>query len=231
MTYPSNPDTIVVRNEYYQRGLREIEVWNYYQSVKSHIMKELVNRESAVVIMADINKTVIRKKLSGDYIKFTPANYYDIITGRTISIFPSMKMSEKFFIIDVDIDPYDGFKWAKKVTLDTYDFIMDNIPIVRSVKIRFTGKTSFHLVCEFNRLMKVDTTRFLMRKFLLESPLAKAYSVGGKRRAGIPNLDLNRNCFRCNYIALHSLSIIGLRCMEVPYSDINSFNPRMAKII
>jgi hypothetical protein len=121
MGYPSNPDTIVVKNEYYSKGLREIEVWNYYQSVKPNIMKELVNRESAVVIMADINKPVIRKKWSGDYIKFNSRNYDDIITGRTISIFPSMNMNEKFFIIDVDIDPYDGFKWAKKVTLDTYD--------------------------------------------------------------------------------------------------------------
>jgi hypothetical protein len=76
--------------------------------------------------------------------------------------------------------------------------------------------------------MKVDTMRYLLQKFLAESELSRVYQIGGKRKAGIPNLDLDRNCLRCNHIALHALSILGLKCMEVPYTRIDRFNPREA---
>ena len=69
-----------------------------------------------------------------------------------------------------------------------------------------------------------------MRKFLQESELSKVYTIEGKRRAGIPNLDMAPNKFKGNYITLNSLSIWGLRCVEVPYGTLMSFDPRMALI-
>ena len=32
------------------------------------------------------------------------------------------------------------------------------------------------------------------------------------------------------YITLHALSIVGLKCMEVPYSKLMSFTPNLARI-
>lgn len=229
--FPEHPDTIVIQNQFYPKGLREIDIWNYYQKVKSLLLREVQGRDLTFWIMVDVNKPIIRRKAKDEYLRLTAQNYDTIITGRTVSIHSSMRMNETFSIIDVDIDPYDGFKWARKVTNDVYNFVMDKIPIVRDVRIRYTGKTSFHVICDFKRQMKVDVTKFLLRKFLAESPLSKAYTIGGKRRAGIPNLDLDRNCYRCNYITLHSLSILGLRCMEVSYNDLMRFNPKNARIL
>ena len=96
---------------------------------------------------------------------------------------------------------------------------MDKMPVVRTAEIRYTGKTSFHIVCDFGRKMKVDAIRFLLQKFLRESPLARVYTVAGKRRAGVPNLDLAPNKIRGTYITKHSLSVWGLKCMEVKYSE------------
>ncbi len=90
--------------------------------------------------------------------------------------------------------------------------------------------TSFHIKCNFNGKMKVDVIRFLFQKFLNESSLSKIYSIGGTRSAGIPNIDLNRNCFRCNHITLNALSVWGLKCMEVPYQSLMRFDPRQARI-
>ena len=230
MGYPKNPDTIVVKNNFYPRGINELMIWNYYQQVKSPLLKEVANRDLMFYIMVDVNKPIIRRKIDNKFIRLYNANYDNLITGRTVSIHSAMGSYEDFGIIDIDVHPNDGFAWAKKVTSQVYDFVMDKMPIVRTAQIRFTGKQSFHIHCNFGRKMKIDAIRFLLQKFLRQSDLAKVYTIEGKRKVGIPNLDMAPNKFRGNYITLNSLSVLGLRCMEVPYEKLRSFTPNNARI-
>ena len=231
MAYPQNPETIILKNKYYPRGLREIDVWDYYQNVKSPILNATRNRDVMFAIMTDLNKPILRRKgKGGQYIRLNPKNYDEMITGRTVAIYSSMGMYEQTGIIDIDIDPSDGFRWAKDATKNVFDFVMDKMPLVRTTSILFTGKTSFHIICNFNQKMKVDTMRFMLQKFLRNSELAKVYTIEAKRRPGVPNLDLSPNKLRGNFITKDSLSILGLRCMEVPYAKLDSFDPRMARI-
>jgi hypothetical protein len=231
MTYPANPDTIVIKNKYYPSGLKEIDIWNYYQLVKTEILNETRNKNLMVAIMTDVNKPILRRKFDqGSYIRLTPDNYDKIITGRSVVLYSEMGPYEQSGIIDIDIDPTDGFAWAKKTTADVYDFVMDRMPIVKTASIRFTGKTSFHIICNFNQKMKVDTMRFMLQKFLRSSDLARVYTIEAKRRPGVPNLDLSPNKIKGAYITLHSLSILGLKCMDVPYNKLMSFNPNLARI-
>ncbi len=229
--YPKNPETVILKNKYYPKGLTELDLWNYYQKVKPILLKQTQNRDVMFEIMVDVNKPIIRRKgKGGGFIRLTPKNYDEMITGRTISIHSAMGSYENIGIIDIDISPSDGFAWARKTTLDVYDFVMDKIPIVTTASIRFTGKTSFHIVCEFRNKLKIDSIRFLLEKFLRQSDLSKIYTIEAKRRPGIPNLDLAPNKYRGNFITLNSLSILGLRCMEVPYTALMRFDPRQAKI-
>jgi len=230
MSYPANPETIVIKNKFYPKGLREIDIWNYYQKAKVNILRNTINRDIMFFIMVDVNKPIVRRKGNNEFIRLKPNNYDTLITGRTVSLHAGMGPYEEFGIIDIDIDPSDGFKWAKEVTYRVYDFVMEKMPIIRTASIRYTGKHSFHIKCDFGRKMKIDVIRFLLAKFLRESELAKVYTVEGKRRPGIPNLDMAPNKLRGNYITLDSLSIWGLRCMEVPYSSLMSFDPRKAMI-
>lgn len=232
MSYPENPQTVILKNKYYTRGLTELDVWNYYQSVKPKLLKEVSNRDLMVVLMTDLNKPIIRRKFDkGSYIKLTPENYDNIISGRTLSIHSSMGSYEDFSIIDVDLHESDGFRWAIDATKNVYNYVIDKIPIIQKATIRFTGKTSFHIVCYYGRKLKTDSSKFLLTKFLRESPLSKVYTINEKKAMpGVPNLDLNRNCLRCNYITLHSLSMTGLRCMEVPFNHLLSFTPMEAFI-
>lgn len=230
MSYPENPNTVVIKNRFYPNGLKEIDIWNYYQSVKHEILRETINRDIMFFIMVDVNKPIVRRKGSNEFIRLKPNNYDTLITGRTVSLHSAMGPYENFGIIDIDIDPNDGFKWAQEVTRRVYDFVIDKMPIVRTASIRYTGKNSFHIKCDFGRKMKIDVIRFLLAKFLRESELARVYTIEGKRRPGVPNLDMAPNKLRGNYITLHSLSIWGLKCVEVPYSSIMSFDPRRAVI-
>lgn len=230
MGYPKNPDTIIVKNRYYPQGLTELDIWNYYDKIRFPLLDVTKNKNITSMIMVDVNKPVLRRNIGGKPFRLSPTNFDQIVTGRTIGFYSEMSSFEQIGIIDIDIHPNDGFKWAKKATSDVFDFVMDKMPLVRKAKIIFTGKTSFHIVCDFGRKMKVDTTRFLLQKFLRNSDLARVYTIEAKRRAGIPNLDLSPNKIRGNYITLHSLSMIGLRCMEVEYNQLSSFDPRKARI-
>lgn len=230
MSYPKNPKTIVIKNKFYPSGLTELDIWDYYQKVKGPLLRQVINRDLMFYIMVDPNKPVIRRKVGGKFIRLTQKNYDEIITGRTVSIHSAMGSYEEFGIIDIDVHPNDGFNWARKVTHDVYDFVMDKIPVLRSASIRYTGKTSFHIVCDFGRKAKIDSIKHVLNTFLSKSDLSRVYQIGGKRRSGVPNLDLDRNCLRCNFITLHSLSILGLRCMEVSYQELLSFNPTKARI-
>jgi hypothetical protein len=231
MSYPQNPETIILKNRYYPKGLKEIDIWNYYQSMKNPILNSTRNRDVMFAIMTDMNKPILRRKgKGGQYIRLNPQNYDEIITGRTVSIYSSMGMYEDTGIIDIDISPSDGFQWAKKTTGDVFDYVMDKMPLVRKAHILFTGKTSFHVVCKFSQKMKIDTMRFMLQKFLRNSELSKIYTIEAKRKPGIPNLDLSPNKIRGNYITKNSLSVIGLRCMEIPYSNLSSFDMNQARI-
>lgn len=231
MSYPENPDTIILKNKYYPTGLKEIDVWNHYQKFKPSILQETKNRDIMFAIMVEMNKPVLRRRGAGQkFIRLTPSNYDEAITGRTITVYSAMGMYETFGIIDIDIHPGDGFGWAKEVTRNVYDFVMDKMPIIRSAQIRFTGKSSFHVVCNFKSKQKIDSIRFLLTKFLRNSDLAKRYTIEGKRRAGVPNLDMAPNKFRGNYTTLNALSVWGLRCMEIPYQSLMRFDPRQARV-
>ncbi len=230
MSYPENPKTIIVKNNFYPQGLTELDVWSYYDKVRGSFLQSTKNRDLTALIMTGVNKPVLRRNVSGKTIRLTPQNYDKVITGRSIGFYSAMTSTEQFGIIDVDVDPRDGFKWAKKATLDTFDFVMDKMPIIRTATIRFTGKGSFHIICDFGRKIKIDTIRFMLGKFLKNSDLARAYTIEGKRRSGIPNLDLSPNKVRGNFITLHSLSLIGLKCMDVSYTKLQSFDPRQARI-
>ena len=221
----------MIQNRFCPQGVTEIDVWNHYQKEKTFLLNETKNRDIMFAIMVEKNKPVLRRRgAGGAYIRLNPANYDTMITGRTVALYSTMGPYEEFGIIDIDIDKTDGFRWAKDAASNVYTYVMDKMPIVNSAQIRFTGKQSFHIKCQFNRKMKIDTIRFLLGKFLRESDLARVYTIEQKRRPGVPNLDLSPNKIKGNYITLNSLSVWGLKCMEVPFQNLGRFDPRQARI-
>ena len=128
MSYPENPETIILRNKFYPKGLSEKDVYEYYQSVKGKILQQTQGRELMFAIMVDMNKPVIRRKVSGKFIFLTPSNYDKMITGRTLVIYSTMRFYETIAIVDIDAD---NFEQTKQPTIDVYnelqssDFIRD----------------------------------------------------------------------------------------------------------
>lgn len=228
MAYPENPETIILKNKFYSNGLKEIDVWNYYQRYKGLVLGETRGRDIMFVIMADLNKPVIKRKSpAGKYVQLTNANYDKFMTGRTLVVYSTMKSFEDIAVVDIDVD---DFNKAKRAAFDIHDSLF-NAPFVRSADIRYTGKTSFHIFCKLPRKMRVESIKFLLEKHIQNSDLLNQYTMLHKRKPGIPNIDLSVNKLRGAFITLHSLSLFGLKCMEVSYSDLKSFSQHKATII
>lgn len=229
MSYPVHPDTIIIKNDFYPQGVTEKEVWDYYQENKSKLLREVDNRDLIFFVMVDINHPIVlRSGQTSRFIRLKPENYDTLITGRTISIHSTMRAAEEIGIIDVDCD---DFEQAKKATSDVYQYLLNiMVGMVSGASIRFTGKNSFHIVCEFKKKMNVDTIRTVLKKLLSNSRLTKDYTVAGRKTPGIPNLDLAPNKFRGGFITTYSLSVSGLKCMNVPFRDLLNFRRENAKI-
>jgi len=227
MSEPKNPETIIVQNNFYPNGLKEIDIWNYYKKNKILLLNETRGRELIFFLGIDKNKTIVKRNTKdGSLIFLNDSNFDQYITGRTLSIHSCMRKAEEFGIIDIDTDNF--FK-AKEAAYDVIN-TMDRAPFVRDVKVRFTGKESFHIVCYFKRKLYMDHARILLRNFLKESYLSKIYDIEYMQKGERVNLDLAPNKYRGGYITLGSLSTLGLRCMEVNLRFIKSFNKQMAVI-
>jgi hypothetical protein len=180
-----------------------------------------------IFIATDINKTiVIRKSKENGVIMLTPSNFDKYINGRSLSIHSCMGKDEEFGIIDIDTD---DFIKAKEAVYDVCN-TMDQAPFVNDIKVRFTGKDSFHVICYFKRKLRIDASRDLIRSFLKQSYISKIYTIEFERQPQKVNLDLAPNKYRGGYITKGSLSTLGLRCMEIELRHVRSFNKQMALI-
>jgi len=218
MSFPQHPQQIILKNNFYPRGLSEINVWNHYQYYKKSILEQSKNRDIMIFIKAD-SVLVKRKGKTTQFIRLNNQNYDNIITGRTISIHSTMKKSENIGVVDIDTD---DFNKAKEATKDCYD-VLKRFPIFTNLQIRFTGKTSFHIFCTISKSMNIDSIRLLLSKIFKSSNIIEKYSIDKSRKNNIPNIDLFRNTYRGGFIMLNSLSTIGLQCISIGYNELNNF--------
>jgi len=224
-----NPNTILIKNQYYPNGLTEERVWNYYAHRKSLILKEVQNRDLMVAIFTSENHHILKRAgKTSRFIRLNLKNYEEVIHPRVVTIYSTMMRNEDIGIIDLDTD---NFEQGKSAAIEVYDYVLNKIPFVKDVEIRFTGKSSFHIFCHLIRKMRIDETRILLNKYLHLNPdFLKKYTISHKRTKGVVNLDLSPNKYRGAFITKHSLSLIGLKCMEVEPQKIKTFTKHMARI-
>jgi hypothetical protein len=227
MPYPKNPNDIVLKNKYYPSGLKEEQIWKYYQDNKSKILEQTINRNIMLFILLDDGSLVVRKKWNDSSIKLTSSNYDEILSGRSISIHSLMRSSEDIAIVDIDGDNFDK---VREATHDVYTTLTTKISFLQKCQIRFTGKTGFHIACYLKRKTNIDSIRTILQKILSTTNLQDKYTIRSKRSSGTPNIDLFSNKLSGGFITLGSLSTIGLRCEEVSLGKLKTFSPNEAKI-
>ena len=229
MSYPQHPDTIVIKNEYYPKGLREIDIWNYYQKNKNKLLKETLGKTLIVFFATNVNQfIVIRKNKSEGLVRLNPSDYDTVVSGRSVSFHYVMDKYSDYGIIDIDIN---NFTKAKEITTELYS-LYSTAKFVYDLSIRFTGKESFHIKVDFRAKYPIEYIREKIHDFLMENrnKIGIDFTISHKRSPHIPNIDLNRNIYNAGHISLYSLAVTGLKCMEVGPRQIRWFRKEDAKI-
>lgn len=227
MSIPTNPETIIVKNEFYPKGLTQGQVWNYYQKFKGVVLTNTRGRDLMFAIMTDVNKPILRRKGSNaEYLQLTNSNYDTIINGRTTAIYSTMKAYEDFCVIDIDTDD-----WNKAIpTTFLIHAIMQTSNFIKTIKILYTGKNSFHLHCKFVNRLPINKIKSLLVGLFYENANPNVFTFLHKRTPQKPNVDISPNKFKGGFISEGSLSIWGLKCMEVPYNKLKYFKQKDARI-
>ena len=223
-SYPEHPDTIIIQNEFYPFGLKQIKTYNYYMRNKNIILRQLKDRDIIIFFCVNKNEFIAKRRTKENtFIQLTPDNYGIILSGRTISIHSTMNQKESFGIIDLD---YHDFNVLKQTTAEIYDYLYKNHN--KKLEIRFTGKTGFHIIYKLDQLTDINEIRETLKTKLKD--LTPKYTLYEKRNPKTVNMDLSPNKFRGGFITLHCISILGLRCMTINRKELPSFDRKTAII-
>jgi hypothetical protein len=227
MPEPKNPDTIIIKNKMYPKGLTESQVWKYYQDYKGIILNNTRGRDLMFAIMVELNKPIMKRRGVGlDVIQLNNNNYDTIITGRTVTIYPTMRAYTDFCVVDIDTNDW---KKAKHITQLIYHQLKKSNFII-DIKILYTGKNAFHLHCKFRNKLPILRAKSIIEEYLRRNQNHTLYTMQHKRLVNKPNIDLSPNKFKGAYIVEGSLSIWGLKCMQVKINELRNFKQWKAKI-
>lgn len=221
MSYPKNPDNIVIKNKYYPNGLTELDIYNYYIDNKKLILKNLGNRNNAFTIIDENSKVIFKryeKSQLGLLYKLNKNNYDTIITGRTITIHSIMGAAESFGIIDIDSEDLNQTKMAANNIINYFKNKTNY-----KFDIRFSGGTGFHIYIYFNRLYFIDDIKRILIKELHKGKFDEKYNINKTRGIKV-NLDLSSNKRNGAFITTGSLSNSGLISKLISEQELYKFN-------
>lgn len=193
--YPLNTQTIILKNDYYPNGLTEEKCYNHYIKNKDKILKYTIDRFIMFKIAIDMNKFIIRRNMKDGMVILNKDNFDNIITGRTLVIYPTMRTKEDICIVDID---GEDFNKNRLDTMNIYDFLLKQG--YKEQTIYFTGKRSFHIMVH---LKEKDDISNIRSKFKL---LLSEFSM----------VDMSPNKLHGAWTCPYGLSEDGLIAKEVP---------------
>lgn len=215
MSYPKNPNIVVIRNAYYPSGLTEKNIYEYYQKNKNKILDYIGRNPVLLFIVPNVNEVIIRRFLNHKLIRLTSTNFDQIITGRTISISVESGSTVDKYIVDIDSSANTSEGAKQKAVEDVLE-VYKKLPEIKEFKVFLSGN-GYHvygvLVKKINYLKAIKVL-----KTHLNYSLSKYYSIGTKRRGKstkVINLDLSPMYNRGSHTVPFSLNRNGLICDEV----------------
>lgn len=222
--YPKNPDTIILKNSFYPNGLREIDIYNHYMSVKDNLLEWIGNNEISFFLSIN-GKTVVKRKS----VSLTRDNYKDSITGRTLSVYINQKRLTDSLIIDVDLHKNSNdirklIKYSKEFT----KILKMNFSI-KWIQSLYSSQRGIHINTKLNRKFDVDKLRIKCEK-IFSSEYSKDSNVSVNDRSQSKreiNIDLNSTMREKSlYISKYSLTKDGLICnsINLGYSKIQGIS-------
>jgi len=235
--YPDHPkDRVLPKSEWSFRPVTEIDVYNYYSGVGKKMLPELKGRNLFIAVVpknyqASQKPIYIRHPYHGntEFIRIGNTNEFEEYhSGRTVEYHVTMPQMAPYYVIDFDAP--GKFSQTKKITAEIADEL-EKLAEVKKVEIRYTGKRGFHILGWLKKPRDVDDARDFLKEWLKETfgdrddVVIGESPVGDKGALGLSPMKVNGG-----QVALWSLRVSGLCCVEVPRAKLDSFKREDASI-
>lgn len=233
--FPDHPDQLVVKkNDFFSRGVREIDVWNYYEGIKNKLIPELKGRNLFIVIATKPGSELFIRHPYDKKSKFIRINNKDEFetyhSGKTGEYHRTSSEITDEAVFDFDPGPSATFDEIKSVVQQCIDFIKKQKDFSKSVDLRFTGSRSFHVTAYLKTKKKIEDIKKDL-EYRLDDNFKddeKITIASNKPPGHKVNIDLSPMKVNGGHIAPYSMRIkTGLCCL--PVDSLTSFKKEDAK--
>lgn len=213
-SFPTNPEDVILKNQYYPYGLKEVDVYTYYMKMKPQILSWTGKRKSAFFIRVG-EDLIMKRKINGKEIKLTNANFEKLITGRTNQILIEHPDPSNYFVVDVDAGAGVAYPEIQKAVTVAME-LLSNEKVTRWEKL-FSGPMGIHLIGYMPSSLRSKPIIDMLSERLRKQD---DYLVNVKgRHPGSLNYDLSSNVKRGLHVCRYSLSKEGLICDDLDASN------------
>lgn len=227
--FPDHPkDNVISSQENIASNevIEEIDVWSYYDGIKSDLIDELKGHDLFIVVKTEKRPIYIRHPYDKktEFIRINNEDEFkEYHSGRTVEYHITAEKKVPYYIID--FDPYDGMPWTKTkdVALEIADALGDLEEVTRT-QIRYTGKRGFHIFGYIKEEKPVSEAREMLEKFLQDhfgdrdDLIISESPKNSKGALGLAPMKYNGG-----HVALHSMRVTGCCCVEVSREDLKRF--------
>jgi len=233
--YPEHPDQLVVKkNEFFPSGISELDVWNYYEGIKSKLIPELKGRDLFIVIATKPGSKLFIRHPYDKKTEFIRINnekqFEEYHSGKTREDPSTSSELTTEAVFDFDPGPSATFDEIKDVVEQCIDFIKKQKDFSKSIDLRFTGGRSFHVQTSLKSKRRIEDI-----KKDIEDRLEKYFEgndkivIASNKPSGHKvNIDLSPMKVNGGHVSPYSMRIsTGLCCISV--SSLKSFKKEEAK--
>ncbi|MEM4326415.1 MAG: hypothetical protein QXU40_03870, partial [Candidatus Pacearchaeota archaeon] len=196
--YPSHPDRVVIRkNKFLDSSLLEKDILTYYDKVKRLMIPFFKNRDVAIQIFADGNKTILKRHVSPKEKKYIEirsiADFDKFNTGRAVAFYIGERTKNNYAIIDTDPGEGVNFITIKKLTVEVGN-ALNELDMFEDIDYLFTGKRGFHIWAWLKRSRDIDDIREGLEEFLNDYfKDSDKITITKKPRKGQVRMDISIN--------------------------------------
>lgn len=213
-------ETILIKNEYYPKGLTRERVEKHYKTYRNYILKEVDRSKIVLFFAVDTNQLIVRRNLDNAPIVLTKENYDTVMSKRVVSI--AMELGSVTDLWFVDIDP--GNNVTHKRLIEITDKIVElfsrqyneGYAKQKNPKI-VTTSSGFHIMMKMKSRTTVSKVQYEIKTFL-ENEMKNYEDVLINKKRKNENeiiLDLSPLNRRGSRVVPYALNRNGLMCIDV----------------
>ena len=229
--YPEHPNTVLIKNDYYKKGLTEHMVWKHNYNHTSDLFKDLKGHRILTIVKTPQGDILRRKKDDKEYQINNKADISELNSGRAMEF--HIVADAETDVAWIDLDPREDFDFeqVKNITTDLVP-ILTKVSESDDILTKYSSGRGFHLISWMKEKRNVDD----LRKELIEE--LKKYSKGNPKLT--TSFAQNRDMMRLDVSTLHESGSIraawslnsktGLISLPLSPNEIEIFNKKMAVI-